>query len=128
MISENIIDSVDYISFDASEEVKSTLSILSSDDPDAVEHCIKGLLHKYIYRKNKEYYECSLQKIREIIFKCDKLVHDEYYCEECQNRISSIDHFIKNHDIDNNEQLFLDLVINLEQEGGANEPASRKYM
>lgn len=32
MISENIIDSVDYISFDASEEVKSTKSILSSDD------------------------------------------------------------------------------------------------
>lgn len=103
------------------DDVK-VLFTLEVDDPDAVEHCMKGLLHKYIYRKNKEYYECTLKKIREIIFKCDKLVHDEYYCEECQNRISSIDHFIENHEINDDEQLFLDLVINPEQEGGANEP------
>jgi len=93
---------------------------LEVNDPDAVEHCMKGLLHKFVYRKNKEYYECTLKKFREIIFKCDKLVQNEYYCENCNSRVS-IDHFNDEHHIDDNDELFLDLVIDSNQEGGNNE-------
>jgi prophage antirepressor-like protein len=97
------------------------LFTLEVDDPDAVEHCMKGLLHKYVYRKNKEYYECTLKKIREVIFKCDKLVHDEYYCENCQSRITSINHFNEEHQIEDDEKLYLDIITNIDQEGGIND-------
>ena len=98
------------------------LFVLEVNDPVAVEHCMKGLLHKYVYRKNKEFYECSLKKIREIIFKCDQLVHtDKYLCEECHHRVSSIDHFNNEHQIDDDEQLYLDLVFYPDQYGGINE-------
>ena len=92
------------------------LFTLEVNDPDAVEHCMKGLLNKYIYRKNKEYYECSLNKIKEVIVKCDKMVHDEYFCENCQRRVISIDHFYDQHQIEDDDNLYLELVIN--QYGG----------
>ena len=93
-----------------------TLFELQVDDPDAVEHCIKGLMHKYIYRPPKEYYECSLGKLKHAIYKCDNLVHDEYYCDKCQSRVKSLNHFYDEYNINDDDKLYLDLVVN--QTGG----------
>jgi len=38
-----------------------------------IELCIKALLNKYIYKSNKEFYECLLEKIIEAIMKCIKI-------------------------------------------------------
>jgi len=35
--------------------------------------CVKALLNKYIYKANKEFYNCSLDKIIEAITKCIKI-------------------------------------------------------
>lgn len=86
------------------------LFTLEVDDPVAVENCIKALMSKYVYRKNKEYYECSVSKFKDAIIRCDKLVHDQYYCEKCDSRISSLDHFFDVHDINDDEKLYLDIV------------------
>lgn len=95
------------------------LLTLEVDDPDAVEHCIKGSMHKYLYRKNKEYYKCSFNKIQETINKCDKFIHNGFYCEKCQSRITSMSHFYDEHTLDDNELLLLDIVT--QQGGGVDE-------
>lgn len=97
------------------------LFTMEVDDPDAVEHCIKGSMHKFIYRRNKEYYRCTFSKIQETIIKCDKFIHDGFYCEKCQSRITSMDHFYNKHSFDNNELLLLDIVTEQEQQGGTND-------
>ena len=93
------------------------LFTLEVKDPDAVENCIKGLMNKYVYRKNKEYYECSIHKLKKAILKCDKLVDKEYHCDHCQSRIKSFDHFYKEYHIKDNDPLYLDIA--LDQDGGA---------
>lgn len=93
------------------------LFTLEVDDPHAVEHCMKGLLNKFVYRKNKEYYECSLKKIKDVIIKCDKLIHNEYYCEKCQANVTSINHFYDQHQFTDNDNLYFELVNN--QYGGS---------
>lgn len=93
------------------------LFTLEVDDPDAVEHCMKGLLSKYIYRKNKEYYQCPFNKIKEIIKRCDNLVHDQYYCEKCQSNVLSLTHFHDDHQIMDDENFYLELFN--DQKGGS---------
>ena len=51
-----------------------------------IELCVKSLLNKYIYKSNKEFYDCSLEKIIEAIKKCIKV---EKKCNKC-NEINSI--------------------------------------
>jgi hypothetical protein len=45
-----------------------------------IELCVKALLNKYIYKSNKEFYDCSLEKIIEAIGKCIKV---EKKCSKC---------------------------------------------
>ena len=45
-----------------------------------IELCVKALLNKYIYKSNKEFYNCSLDKIIEAISKCLKV---EKKCSKC---------------------------------------------
>jgi prophage antirepressor-like protein len=45
-----------------------------------IELCVKALLNKYIYKSNKEFYDCSLDKIIEAITKCIKI---EKKCSKC---------------------------------------------
>ena len=45
-----------------------------------IELCVKALLNKYIYKSNKEFYNCSLDKIIEAITKCIKI---EKRCSKC---------------------------------------------
>ena len=95
-------------------------------DPDAVEHCMKAVLKQFIYRKNKEYYECSLKTMKEAVNKCISFI--EYYdCYECQSRITSfrnlIRHMKNNHKFGDNDNVYFGTTIEdinepVEQVGG----------
>ena len=43
---------------------------------------MKALLHEYIYKSNKEFYDCSLNKILKEVRRCFKL---EKTCMECKD-------------------------------------------
>jgi prophage antirepressor-like protein len=45
-----------------------------------IEKCVKALLNRFIYKSNKEFYDCSLDKIIEAINKCIKI---EKKCSKC---------------------------------------------
>ena len=45
-----------------------------------IELCVKALLNKYIYKSNKEFYDCNIDKIIEAIMKCIKI---EKKCSKC---------------------------------------------
>jgi hypothetical protein len=96
------------------------LFTLKVTDPDAVEHCIKGFAKPYIYRKNKEYYECDLGEMKEIISKCSKLIKHEFYCDNCEQNMTSlnnlIDHAIKEHSLNKTDKIYMD--FNTDQSGG----------
>ena len=96
------------------------LFILEVDNPVAVEYCIKSLAMKFIYRKNKEYYRCTLKKFKKIIIQCDKLVRGEQYCDSCQSKIGSLSHFYDEHGMADDAVLYLDLVV--DQTGGTRIP------
>ena len=56
--------------------------------PYETELCVKALLNKYIYKSNKEFYNCSLEEIIEAIGKCIKV---EKKCSKCNEiNINSI--------------------------------------
>jgi len=95
------------------------LFTLEVDDPDAVEHCIKGLMSKYVYRKNKEYYECTIKLLKDIIMTCDNLVHGKFHCKKCGLEITSVDHFYDEHGVKMRDQLYLD--FGNKQLGGSDE-------
>ena len=42
--------------------------------PTSVELCIKSAMYKYKYRKNKDYYDCPIEKIKSIFDRCAYLV------------------------------------------------------
>jgi len=50
-----------------------------------IELCVKALLNKYIYKSNKEFYNCSLDKIIEAITKCIKIEKKCSKCNEINN-------------------------------------------
>jgi prophage antirepressor-like protein len=47
-----------------------------------IETCLKAMLNKYIYKSNKEFYNCSLDIIIKKILKCIKIEKD---CNSCKN-------------------------------------------
>jgi prophage antirepressor-like protein len=47
-----------------------------------IEACIKSLLNEYIYKSNKEFFNCSLNKILKEVRKCLKI---EKNCTDCKN-------------------------------------------
>ncbi len=47
-----------------------------------IEICLKAMLNKYIYKSNKEFYNCSLDIIIKKILKCIKIEKD---CNNCKN-------------------------------------------
>jgi phage anti-repressor protein len=46
-----------------------------SDDIDAVEHCIKGFIKKYQYRKYKEVYQVNIDIIKDFVNKCGEIAN-----------------------------------------------------
>ena len=64
-----------------------------------IEICMKAMLNKYIYKSNKEFYDCDLDKIINSIIKCIKI---ENKCKKCDDinqiggsNINIIDKLIK---------------------------------
>ncbi len=53
-----------------------------SDCAKEIEECMKALLNEYIYKSNKEFYDCSLNKILKEVRKCFKL---EKECKDCKD-------------------------------------------
>lgn len=53
-----------------------------SDCAKQIEECMKALLNKYIYKSNKEFYKCSLNKIIKELKKCLKI---EDNCNKCSD-------------------------------------------
>lgn len=50
-----------------------------TDDPKAMELCMKSRMTRLIYRGKKEYYEISLKKIKNIIDECENFVKNNKY-------------------------------------------------
>jgi hypothetical protein len=58
------------------------------NNPSSIEDCVKSLLRPYRYRKNKEYYSCSLNFIISSINKCIKFTKDKSYkCNLCETNV-----------------------------------------
>lgn len=53
-----------------------------TDCAKEIEECMKALLNEYIYKSNKEFYNCSLNKILTEVKKCFKL---EKKCKKCKD-------------------------------------------
>jgi len=53
-----------------------------TDCAKEIEECMKALLNKYIYKTNKEFYKCSLNKILTEVKKCLKI---EKNCKNCKD-------------------------------------------
>ena len=80
------------------------LYYVQTEDPIAVEYCVKALLNKYKYRHNKDYYKCKLSSIVLVLDKCANAINNgkfESICETCKKDINSIkrltNHIKKNH-------------------------------
>ena len=71
-----------------------------------IELCMKALLNKYIYKSNKEFYNCSLNKIIEAINKCIKV---EKKCSKC-NEIN-IDNIQNGGSIENNSNFIIESLL-----------------
>lgn len=52
------------------------LYYIKVDCPTQLELCVKSLLYKYRYRNNREFYECTLDKIKDTVKKCLKVMND----------------------------------------------------
>lgn len=44
--------------------------IMQVDDPKSIENCVKGLIKKNMYKKNKELYRMNLDATKDVIFNC----------------------------------------------------------
>ena len=71
-----------------------------------IELCVKALLNKYIYKSNKEFYDCSLDKIIEAINKCIKI---EKKCSKC-NQIN-INNIQNGGSIENNLNFIIKTLL-----------------
>jgi prophage antirepressor-like protein len=71
-----------------------------------IELCVKALLNKYIYKSNKEFYNCSLDKIIEAINKCIKV---EKKCSKC-NKLN-IDNIQNGGSIENNSNFIIKTLL-----------------
>jgi predicted GIY-YIG superfamily endonuclease len=49
-----------------------------------IEKCMKAILNKYIYKSNKEFYNCSLEKIIQAINTCIKAEKNSDACNKIQ--------------------------------------------
>lgn len=85
------------------------------NDSFTVEKCTKLFMQPHQYRDKKEYYECSLKKLRETIINCNTVANCQgtIHCVRCNNQLGSfneyVEHLSRVHNIDEDETLFMDL-------------------
>jgi prophage antirepressor-like protein len=61
-------------------------------DMVGTEMCLKGLLHKYIYRERKEYYKCSIKDVLKALDTCIFSTEGKHItCYKNMSRMSSVD-------------------------------------
>lgn len=75
--------------------------------PIAVEYCIRSIMNSYIYRKNKDYYLCTLADIIKCFDDCVNFVTDRKIsssCDKCNENAESVKllkkHFKNDHNLD----------------------------
>ena len=69
--------------YNTGKENKASYSYYKKTDcAKEIEECMKALLNEYIYKSNKEFYNCSLNKILKEVRKCFKL---EKTCKDCKD-------------------------------------------
>jgi predicted GIY-YIG superfamily endonuclease len=61
-----------------------------------IELCMKAFLNKYIYKSNKEFYDCSEKIIIDVINKCLKI---ENNCNKCREIYNSINNKLDKFDV-----------------------------
>ena len=83
------------------------LFVIEVDDPVMVENCMKAILKPYLYRKKKEYYECDLSKVEDVIKGCKVLSEGDFFCNGCDNKVTSSKHLIKDHKLGKNDKVFV---------------------
>jgi len=69
-----------------------------------VEKCVKNGLTPYVYKKNKEFYDCSIQKIRDMIHSCVAF-HDNKLFRPSSNGILQIQFTFTNSNFDPDETI-----------------------
>ena len=94
------------------------------DNPSAVEDCAKSLMSKFMYRDGKEYYECTIKKLKSTINLCNHLIHANSISKNGNLDMSSFNKFIKENDVKKNEKLQFNIAYS--QEGGTEDFISIK--
>jgi len=61
--------------------------IFETDNFSEVEGCIKQIMKKYQYRKGKEVYEVSIDKLKKLAYECDKLTKKFYKIMDGNNNV-----------------------------------------
>jgi hypothetical protein len=52
-----------------------------------IQNCIKQIMKKYQYRKGKEVYEVSIDKLKKLAYECDKLTKKFYKIMDGNNNV-----------------------------------------
>ena len=74
-----------------------------------IELCIKALLNKYIYKSNKEFYDCNIDKIIEAIIKCIKI---EKKCSKCNEININNKNILTNNQMGGNNNYIISELLN----------------
>jgi len=61
-----------------------------SDCAKQIEECMKALLNKYIYKSNKEFYKCPLNKIIKEVKKCVDIENNCNKCSDIKNNMEQV--------------------------------------
>lgn len=100
------------------------LYTMQVDNPDQVELCIRSKLYNYKYRDNKDYYDCSLNMIKQIFHECKEFLIGGAYCNKCDTRLTNIDKLIKHSQSDHNHNINGDDILILQMLNVINEDNS----
>jgi hypothetical protein len=110
------------------------LYYIETDNPSALEYCIRSLLNKFIYRTGKDYYLCSLGDIVRSFNECFAIIKkDEELskCEKCNSLISVEeleDHLREDHNMNIKQTGGNDEIFEVQQLPKYNEEYHKKYL
>jgi len=98
------------------------VAAIQVDDPIAIELCVKGILHDYRYRDNKEYYKCNLQVMEDAIKLCIDIKEGNIFCTKCGKNINEfkfVKHNLERHvDMDDDHIYSFFVILDKDMIGG----------